>query len=68
MGESKRKGAKLIAAGGDEAMMVDTLGGRMHVRCDESAPATPDGQLMFFAEFLATAGGFDHWVAGCPLE
>ena len=63
MGESrrKRKGAELTAAGGvDEAMVVDTLGGRMHVRWDEGAPATPNGQLVFFAEFLATAGVFDR--------
>jgi hypothetical protein len=47
----------LTAAGEvDEAMVVDTLGGRMHVRWDEGAPATPHGQLVFFAEILATAG------------
>ena len=33
--------------------MVDTLGGRMHVRWDDGAAATPHGQLVFFAEFLA---------------
>lgn len=53
----------MIAAGGvDEAMVVDTLGGRMHVRWAESAAATPNGQLVFFAEFLATARVFDRWV------
>lgn len=51
------------AAGG--AMAVDTLGGRMHVRWDEQAQATPHGQLVFFAEFLATAGVFDRWVQEC---
>jgi hypothetical protein len=30
--------------------MADTLGGRMHVRWDEGAAATPLGQLVFFAE------------------
>lgn len=54
--------------GGDEAMVVDTLGGRMHVRWDEGAAATPNGQLVFFAEFLAAAGVFDRWVESCPLE
>jgi hypothetical protein len=71
MGESRRKrqGSELTAAGEvDEAMVVDTLGGRMHVRWDEGAPATPNGQLVFFAEFLATAGVFDRWVTDCPLE
>jgi len=49
-------------------MVVDTLGGRMHVRWDEGAAATPNGQLVFFAEFLAAAGVFDRWVEDCPLE
>lgn len=49
-------------------MVVDTLGGRMHVRWDEGAAATPNGQLVFFAEFLAGAGVFDRWVEACPLE
>jgi hypothetical protein len=48
--------------------VVDTLGGRMHVRWDETAPATPNGQLVFFSEFLATTGVFDRWVQECPLE
>ena len=48
-------------------MAVDTLGGRMHVRWDEGAQATPNGQLVFFDEFLATAGIFEHWVEDCPL-
>ena len=39
----------------------------MHVRWDEGAQATPNGQLVFFAEFLATAGLFDAWVGACPL-
>jgi hypothetical protein len=49
-------------------MVVDTMGGRMHVHWDESAQATPHGQLVFFAEFLATAGVFDRWVDACPLH
>jgi len=49
-------------------MVADTMGGRMHVRWDESAQATPHGQLVFFAEFLATAGVFDQWVQACPLR
>jgi hypothetical protein len=51
-----------------EMMAVQTLGGRMHVRWDESAQATPHGQLVFFAEFLAAAGVFDRWVDACPLS
>ncbi len=49
------------------AQVVDTLSGRLHVRWDETAPATPHGQLVFFAEFLATTGVFERWVSECPL-
>jgi len=55
-------------AAASEAMVVQTLGGRVHVRWDESAQATPHGQLVFFAEFLATAGVFERWIEGCPLS
>jgi hypothetical protein len=40
----------------------------MHVRWDVGAAATPHGQLVFFAEFLAATGVFERWVSGCPLE
>ena len=39
----------------------------MHVRWDERAAATPHGQLVFFAEFLASTGVFERWVGECPL-
>ena len=57
-----------VALAGQETMAVQTLGGRMHVRWDESTQATPHGQLAFFAEFLATAGVFDRWVDQAPLK
>jgi len=47
--------------------VVDTLGGRIHVRWDDRAVATPHGQLVFFAEFLQTTGIFERWVSTCPL-
>jgi len=56
-----------VALATEAAMAVDTLGGRMHERWDEGAQATPNGQLVFFAEFLATAGIFERWVEDCPL-
>ena len=40
----------------------------MHVRWDEGAQATPNGQLVFFAEFLATADLIERWVQDCPLS
>ncbi len=48
-------------------MVVDTKDGRVHVRWDPTAQATPHGQIVFFAEFLATAGAFDRWAQDCPL-
>lgn len=71
MGEHKRRPKRALAKLKDDAdqpQVVDTLGGRMQVRWDESAPATAHGQLVFFAEFLATTGVFDRWVSQCPLE
>lgn len=71
MGESKRRRRGAVVAAGVEAgqaQVVDTLGGRMHVRWDQAAAATPHGQLVFFAEFLAATGVFERWVSTCPLE
>lgn len=41
-----------------EPQIVDTLGGSMHVRGDSDAAATPHGQLVFFAQFLAGVSEF----------
>ena len=68
MGEVIEQKKTVLAQASEDAMVVDTMGGRMHVRWDETAQATPHGQIAFFAEFLATAGVFDCWVAGCPLR
>jgi hypothetical protein len=68
MGEHINRFKKTVVAQAAEAMVVDTMGGRMHVRWDESAQATPNGQLVFFAEFLASTGVFDQWVQSCPLK
>jgi Transposase DDE domain group 1 len=68
MGEHIELKKTPLAQASEAAMVVDTMGGRMHVRWDETAQATPHGQIVFFAEFLATAGVFDRWVAGCPLQ
>src|ERR1700675_4155844 len=66
MGEAKVKTRTAVAQAVD-TMVVSTGGGRMHVRWDDSAQATPHGQLVFFAEFLSTSGVFDQWVESCPL-
>ena len=71
MGESRRKALAARQGAGSEPsepQVVDTLGGRMHVRWDQGAAATPHGQLVFFSEFLAATGVFERWVASCPLQ
>ena len=50
-----------------ESFSVETPGGRMYIRWDHEASATPNAQLAFFAEFLATAGVYESWVNSCPL-
>ncbi len=51
-----------------ESFSVETLGGRIQIRWDLEANATPNAQLAFFAEFLATAGVYESWVRSCPLS
>ena len=67
MGEAKIRG-KLTVAGLMEPMIVDTPGGRIHVEWDQTASATPNGQLAYFASFLDTAGVYKSWVEDCPLS
>ncbi len=68
MGEADEPKKTALAQASEDAMVADTMGGRVHVRWDETAQATPHGQIVFFAEFLATAGVFDRWVQDCPLH
>jgi hypothetical protein len=51
-----------------DACTVNTQGRRFHVEWDPTAPVTPLGQLVFFSQFLATAGLFREWVKTCPLR
>lgn len=51
-----------------EPLVVDTHGRRVQVEWDPDAPVTPLGQLVFFSQFLATAGLFTDWVRSCPLR
>jgi len=67
MGEAKKR-ANMTVATHTEPMVVDTPGGRIHVQWDQKASATPNGQLVFFAEFLHAAGLYESWVQGCPLH
>ena len=68
MGEIIKRAKTALAQASEEFAAVQTMGGRMHVRWDHGAQATPHGQIVYFAEFLATAGIFDNWVKTCPLH
>src|SRR5579864_523044 len=46
---------------------LDLHGKRIYVEWDPYAPVTPLGQLVYFSQFLATAGLFRDWVGDCPL-
>ena len=45
---------------------METPGGRIHIRWDCEASATPNAQLAFFAEFLATTGVYESRLNSGP--
>ena len=59
---------ELVVVGGpNPGSTVDTFGGMIHVKWDETAAVTPFGQVAFFIEFLKTAGLWEAWVKDCPV-
>ena len=66
MGDSS--GSEISVLGTElESFSVETPGGRLHIRWDSEARATPNAQLAFFAEFLSTTGIYESWIDSCPL-
>lgn len=57
-----------VASGCSDEVSVDTYGGMVKVKWDESSPMTPFGQLAFFINFLKVAELFKPWVDDCPLS
>lgn len=51
-----------------EAIPVDTYGGRVHVEWDPQAEVTPFGQLPFFVDYLKVADLYQPWVKESPLN
>jgi hypothetical protein len=47
---------------------LEVHGKRIYVEWDPYAPVTPLGQLVYFSQFLASAGLFRNWVSDCPLH
>jgi hypothetical protein len=66
-GEVQTAGIAALAPGEAPVTVVDTLGRRIRVEWDPAASVTPMGQLVYLAQFLATAGLFSDWVRNCPL-
>jgi len=60
VGEADEPKKTALAQAGAGLMVAHTMEGRVHVRRDDTAPATPHGQTVFFAGFLATAAVFDR--------
>ncbi len=67
-GEVPEPCAAAVRATLDGPLLVDTHGRRFHVERDPQAPVTPLGQLVFFSQFLATAGLWRDLVQSCPLS
>ena len=67
MGEAKRN-RKQTQKDVMQAIGVETMGGRIQVQWDETASATPFGQMTFFIEFLKLTGLYEKWIADCPLQ
>ena len=67
MGEAKRKSKNAVEAI-EKAIGVETPGGRIQVRWDGKAAATPFGQMAFFIEFLMLTGLYGRWLESAPLS
>ena len=51
-----------------KSQVLDSYGGVVRVSWAPEAEVTQFGQLIYFVEFLKTAGLFDKWVEDCPLR
>ena len=67
VGEVQKAVTTALAMDAESVMVIDTLGRRVRVEWDPAAAVTPMGQLVYFWQFLATAGLFTAWVRHCPL-
>ena len=67
MGEEKRKTKSALQVV-EKAIGVETPGGRIQVRWDGRAAATPFGQMAFFIEFLMLTGLYGRWLESAPLS
>lgn len=66
-GESKITTSGSETLGEEGPLIVDTEGGRYQVQWDDTAPATPLGQFVFFAQFLRAGERFSGLCADAPF-
>ena len=66
MGEAKHK-REILIKDIAQAIGVETMKGRIHVKWDTSSSVTPYGQMAFFIEFLKLTGLYERWLEDCPL-
>ena len=67
MGEARKRAAAAV----QEALValgVESLGGQVQVRWNQSEAATPFGQMAYFTEFLNLTGLYRRWIESCPLR
>ena len=52
----------------EDPVLLDSFGGKLHVRWAPDEAVTPLGQLPFFIDYLKQADLFDPFVADCPMS
>ena len=57
-----------VREGVDEGSQVETYAGKITVKWNHDAAVTPFGQLVYFVEFLKTAGLWESFVKDCPVR
>ena len=70
MGEGKKRNLSVAVARAvtdETALVLDTFGGKLHVKFDHTASVAMLGQLPFFVEFLQASGLYDRWITSAPL-
>jgi hypothetical protein len=68
MGEANEPKKTALAQASEDAIVVDTMGGRRACALGRDRPSHTTRADRVFAEFLATAGVFDHCVQDCALH
>ena len=65
MGEANRRTQKAMSVI-TQAVCVEVPNGRLQVRWDGQAAATPFGQMAFFLECVHLTDLYARWQAACP--